>query len=106
MSGAPLEGALIPFKLAQAVELPSTGGGAGSPGQPSLPNPTSGADVLWVLIDGDNSTATGFLSGGHGYDYAIRIEGKGGRVLPDGGAIYEWNTSGTAGWARIPAEPR
>ncbi len=102
VGSTPLDGSLVPIKFASAIELPSTGGGGGgSNGPPAVPPPTSGADVLWIMIDGDNDTATGSLFGGHGYDYAIRIEGKGGEVLPGGGSIFSWNTTGSPGWAAL-----
>jgi hypothetical protein len=99
---SPLEGAVVPIRLSSTLSVPGGGGGGGGgPSAPSPPNP--GADFVWLQADTDNDTATGFSSGGHGYDFAVRIDGKGGQVLPvDGAKFYRWEAGPPASWLLVP----
>jgi len=99
----PLAGAVLPFKLPSSSVVPSTPGGGG--GTPAVPQPNTGADVLWLMVDGDNDTLTGLFTGGHGYDFAVRVDGKNGRPLPDGARLFRWDTLPTPAWTLLPQVP-
>ncbi|MGH7340925.1 MAG: hypothetical protein ACREKH_10590, partial [Candidatus Rokuibacteriota bacterium] len=100
--GAPLTGALIPARLPPTQQVPGGGGGGGGP---SVSPPAPGSDFLFLMFDADNDTATGFQSGGHGYDYAIRVDGKGGRPLPNGASLLRWETAPSPAWTALTAPP-
>jgi hypothetical protein len=99
---SPLEGAVVPIRLSSTLSVPGGGGGGGGNPAPTPSNP--GADFLWLQADTDNDTATGFASGGHGYDFAVRVDGKGGQVLPgDGAKFYRWDASPPGSWLLVPS---
>ncbi len=94
---APLTGAIIPAKLPPTQQLPS-GGGSGLPGV-TAPNP--GSDLLFVMFDADDNASTGFRTGGHGFDYAVRVDGKAGQPLPDGRTLLRWDLLPSPGWTAL-----
>ena len=100
--GAPLSGALVPAKLPPTQQIPGTGGGGGGP---AVNPPAPGSDFLFVMFDADDDPATGFASAGHGFDYAIRIDGKDGRALPDGQKLLRWEVTPTPAWTALPQAP-
>jgi hypothetical protein len=94
---APLTGAIIPAKLPPTQQLPS-GGGSGLPGV-TAPNP--GSDLLFVMFDADDDASTGLPAGGHGFDYAVRVDGKAGQPLPDGRTLLRWDLLPSPGWTAM-----
>jgi hypothetical protein len=102
-SGSPLGGAIVPLRLPSTLVLPSTGGGGGTPATPP-PNP--GTDVLWVMIESDNDSSTGYLLFGKGYDFAFRVDGKDGAVIPGGARLYRWDGPPSPGWTALSQAPQ
>jgi len=102
-ASSPMHGEIVPVRLAPTTIATSTGGGGQRPPQVAPPNP--GTDVLEVMIEADGDADTGYLLGGHGYDFEIRVEGKDGRVLPGGAQLLRWETIPSPGWSSLPQVP-
>lgn len=103
LSASPMDGAIVPVRLPSTQVFPSTGGG--SPAPPVIAPPNLGTDVLFVMIEADNDAGTGYLAGGRGYDYALRVEGKDHRVIPGGAKILQWQGAPLSTWAELPQVP-